>query len=87
MGSQVNIGTAKAQFSRLIERAQAGEEITIARAGKPIARLSAIHEQPNRRVPGMDQGKVIVYPNFDDSLPAFDPDKPHPDDPMRELFG
>lgn len=86
MSSQVNIGEAKTHLSRLLQRVQAGEEITIARAGKPIARLTAIHERPKRRVPGDDKGKVILYPNFDDPIPEWDPDYMHPEDPMRELL-
>lgn len=86
MSDIVNIHDAKTNFSKLIERVLAGEEITIARAGKPVARLSAIVERPKRRVPGMDKGKVIIHPNFDDPIPEFDRDYMHPEDPMRELL-
>jgi prevent-host-death family protein len=84
VSTQVNIREAKAHLSRLLERVQAGEEITIAKTGKPIARLSAILEQPKRRVPGMD--KIVLHPTFDDPLPEFDSDYMHPEDPMRELL-
>ena len=80
----VNIHEAKTHLSRLLERVQAGEEITIAKAGKPIARLTAIHERPKRRVPGND--KIIIHPTFDDPVPEWDPDYMHPEDPMRELI-
>jgi len=86
MSDIVNIHDAKTNFSKLIERVLAGEEITIARAGKPVARLSAIVERPRRRVPGMDKGKVIIHANFDDPIPEFDSDYMHPEDPMRELL-
>ena len=86
MSDVVNIHDAKTNFSKLIERVQAGEEITIAKAGKPVALLSAIKARPSRRVPGMDRGKVIIHANFDDPLPEFDPDYMHPDDPMRDLL-
>lgn len=86
MSDIVNIHDAKTHFSKLIERVLAGEEITIARAGKPVARLSAIQERPARRVPGLDKGRVIIHPNFDDPIPEFDPDHMHPDDPMRDLL-
>jgi prevent-host-death family protein len=82
----VNIHEAKTHLSRLLERVQAGEEITIAKAGRPIAKLTAFTERPKRRVPGMDKGKVIIQPNFDDPLPEFDPDYMHPEDPMRDLL-
>ena len=86
MNATVNIHEAKTHLSRLLERVQAGEEITIAKAGRPIARLTAIHERPQRRTPGMDKGKVVIHPDFDDPIPELDPDYMHPDDPLRELF-
>ena len=79
----MNIHEAKTHFSKLIERVLAGEDITIARAGKPVARLSAIQERPRRRVPGNDA--VVIHPNFDDPIPEWDPDYMHPEDPMRDL--
>jgi len=82
----VNIHEAKTHLSRLLVRAEAGERIVIARAGKPIAVLSAVEDRPARRVPGMDKGKVIIHPNFDDSIPEFDDDYMHPEDPMRDLL-
>jgi prevent-host-death family protein len=83
MSDVVNIHDAKTHFSKLIERVQAGEEITIAKAGKPVARLSAIVERPKRRVPGNDA--VIIHSDFDDPIPELDPDYMHPEDPMREI--
>jgi prevent-host-death family protein len=47
----VNVYDAKTQLSRLLERVEAGEEIVIARAGKPVAKLVPLSERP-RRVPG-----------------------------------
>lgn len=84
MSTQVNIHEAKTHLSRLLQRVQAGEEITIAKAGKPIARLSAIQQRPTRRVPGND--RIVIHPNFDDPVPEWDPDYMHPEDPMRELL-
>jgi prevent-host-death family protein len=81
----VNIHEAKTHLSRLLERVQAGEEITIAKAGRPIARLTAIQERPKRRTPGNDE--IVIHANFDDPVPEWDPDYMHPDDPMRELLG
>lgn len=46
---QVNVHEAKTQLSRLLERAEAGEEVVIARNGRPVARLVAI-ERPRREV-------------------------------------
>jgi prevent-host-death family protein len=85
MSDVVNIHEAKTHLSRLLERVQAGEDITIAKAGKPIAVLTAFRDRRKPRIPGMDKGKVIIHPDFDDPLPEFDPDYMHPEDPMRDL--
>ncbi len=53
----VNVHEAKTHLSRLLERVHAGEEIVIARRGKPIARLCPI-ERPAPRRPGLLQGRV-----------------------------
>jgi antitoxin (DNA-binding transcriptional repressor) of toxin-antitoxin stability system len=47
----------------------AGEEIIIARAGKPVARLIPIGDRPATRVSGTAKGKVIIAPDFDAPLP------------------
>jgi prevent-host-death family protein len=86
MSTTVNIHEAKTHLSRLLERVQSGEEITIAKAGRPIAKLTAIRDRPARRVPGMDKGKVVIHPNFDDPLPEWDPDYMHPEDPLRDML-
>ncbi|MEO8572313.1 MAG: type II toxin-antitoxin system Phd/YefM family antitoxin [Chloroflexota bacterium] len=84
MSEVVNIHEAKTHLSRLLERVQAGEEITIAKAGRPIAKLTAFQERPKRRVPGNDT--IIIHPNFDDPVPEWEPDYMHPEDPIRELL-
>jgi prevent-host-death family protein len=64
---QVNIHEAKTHLSRLLEKVQAGEEITISKAGKPVARLVPYKElKPPKRKPGAWKGKIWVSPNFDD---------------------
>lgn len=72
MADTVNIHEAKTHLSRLLERVQAGEQITIAKAGKPIAILSPIHSRPRDRVPGMDKGKVVIHDDFDDPIPELE---------------
>jgi prevent-host-death family protein len=63
----VNIGAAKTNLTRLIDRAAAGEEIIIARAGKPVARLVAIQESiPPKRIPGAWKGRVKMSYGFDE---------------------
>ena len=53
----INVHQAKTQFSRLLKRAHEGEEIILAKAGKPYAKLVPL-EQPKERVPGIAAGKV-----------------------------
>lgn len=62
----VNIQEAKTHLSRLIERAAAGEEIVIARAGKPIVRLIAYQEKSPKRIPGIWKGRVKMSLDFDE---------------------
>jgi prevent-host-death family protein len=49
MTSQINVAEAKAKLSELLDRALAGEEIVIARAGKPLARLVPVNDMAPRR--------------------------------------
>lgn len=69
MPLQVNVHEAKTHFSRLLARVKEGEEIIIAKAGAPVARLVPVAERPARRVPGSAKGKVTIAPDFDDPLP------------------
>lgn len=57
MKSQVNVHEAKTHFSRLLERARAGEEIIIAKDGVPFARLVPL-APPASRAPGLLRGRV-----------------------------
>lgn len=65
----VNIHEAKTHFSRLIERVRQGEEIIIAKAGHPVARLVPAEERVVRRVPGSARGQVVVTSDFGTPLP------------------
>jgi prevent-host-death family protein len=65
----VNIHQAKTHLSRLLVRVSHGEEIIIAKAGKPVARLVPEREKPKRRVPGIDKDKIWLAPDFDAPLP------------------
>ncbi len=67
--AQVNVHEAKTHFSKLLARVAAGEEIVIARAGKPVARLVPVEREQKRRVLGLDEGKVWIADDFDDPLP------------------
>lgn len=65
----MNIHEAKTHFSRLIERVLHGEEIVIARAGRPVARLVPVPGAGASRVPGRARGQVTISPDFDAPLP------------------
>lgn len=82
MDTVVNIHDAKTHFSRLVERAEHGERITIARAGKPVAMLVAIEPEarPTRPI-GIDKGRIVIHDDFDDPLPEFDFEIDAPSDP------
>jgi prevent-host-death family protein len=66
----INLYKAKTSLSRLVERAVAGEEIIIAKAGKPKARLVRLAGKVEARQPGGWEGKVWVAGDFDEPLPA-----------------
>lgn len=68
MKSQVNIHEAKTHLSRLVDRAASGEEIVIARAGRPVARLAPLIVEPKPRRSGIWKGKGSIADNFDDPL-------------------
>ena len=65
----VNIHEAKTHLSRLVEDASEGEEIVIAKAGKPVARLVPVRPARKRRKLGWLRGKLEVSEDFDAPLP------------------
>jgi prevent-host-death family protein len=73
MAKLVNMHEAKSNLSRLVEEAEAGEEIVLARAGKPVARLVAIRTLRRRKL-GRWKGKVVMSKDFDAPLSAGDLD-------------
>ena len=66
-----NIHEAKTHFSKLLERVMQGEEVVIAKAGKPVARILPVTTNVATRVPGIDKGKVTIMPDFDAPLEEF----------------
>ena len=64
---QVNVYEAKTHLSQLLERVEAGEEIIIGRAGRPVARLVPYHSQAVKRRPGYWRGKVKIADDFDET--------------------
>lgn len=65
----VNIHEAKTNFSKLVDAAANGEEIIIAKAGTPTARLVPIQVQKPVRMPGSMKGKIKIASDFDAPLP------------------
>jgi prevent-host-death family protein len=64
----INIHEAKTHLSRFVEQAAAGEEIIIAKAGKPMARLVPLQPTPSRRKLGLFKGQLNVPDDFDAPL-------------------
>jgi len=72
----VNIHEAKTHLSRLLEDVARGKEHTIAKAGKPVARLVPVHAKPSRKA-GFLKGRIHIADDFDaplsdDQLAAFE---------------
>jgi prevent-host-death family protein len=61
----VNVHEAKTHFSRLLERVHAGEDIVIAKAGRPIARLVPYRQTQGKRKLGLMAGQFTVPEDFD----------------------
>ena len=64
-----NIHEAKTHFSKLIERARLGEDIIVAKAGKPMVRLVPVETPRKHRQPGSARGMFTMRDDFDDPLP------------------
>lgn len=65
MTVQVNVYEAKTKLSALLSQVAAGEEVVIARHGRPVARLVPVAERPARRTPGGWKSRVWIADDFD----------------------
>jgi prevent-host-death family protein len=63
----VNVHEAKTHLSRLLEAVERGEDVVIARAGKPVARLVAADVRTERRRPGALRGRIRITDDFDET--------------------
>lgn len=72
MTTQVNVAEAKAKLSDLIERAANGEDIVIARAGRPQVRLVPVPERTRPREFGQLRGQIVFHPGWEDDVPDFE---------------
>lgn len=68
---RIAIAEAKAQFSELLRRAEAGEEIELTRYGRPVARLIAAGPAPRRPLIGALRGRIDIAPDFDELPEGF----------------
>jgi prevent-host-death family protein len=68
---EVNIHEAKTHFSKLLERVALGEEVIIAKAGKPVAKLVAVN-QPKTRIFGSAKGEFVVPDDFNEPDPEIE---------------
>jgi prevent-host-death family protein len=66
MATIVNMHEAKSTLSKLVEKVAAGEEVVIAKAGKPVARLVRYEREP-RKLGGAWEGKVWMADDFDET--------------------
>ena len=66
---EVNVHEAKTHFSKLLERVAVGEEVIIAKAGKPVAKLVPIPSERPRFKLGSAKGEFVVPDDFNDPLP------------------
>jgi prevent-host-death family protein len=69
MATVVNIYEAKAKLSKLVDQAANGEDVVIARAGKPIARITALKEEKRPVRFGLLKGEIWIADDFDAPLP------------------
>jgi prevent-host-death family protein len=75
---EINIHEAKTHFSRLLQRVESGEEIIIARAGVPIARIVPLETKNDARPLGFAHGEVWIADDFD---------APLPDEILKQFYG
>jgi prevent-host-death family protein len=68
----VNVHDAKTNFSKLLKRVERGEEVIIARAGQPIARIIRLALEPLDRSPGSARGAITIADNFDAAVPDLE---------------
>jgi prevent-host-death family protein len=80
--TSINIHAAKTHLSRLVDRAAAGEEIVIAKNGKPMAKLVPLRAEKERRPLGIMRGLIVLPDNFPEEF-----DAPLPPDLLAAFSG
>ncbi len=65
----INVHEAKTHLSRLIHKVLQGEEVIIAKKGKPLVRMVPFVQARQKRIPGLSKGSIQMRENFDEPLP------------------
>jgi len=68
----INIHQAKTHLSRILDKVSQGEEVILAKAGRPVARIVPYAPPQQPRIPGNDANQVVISEHFDDPLPEFE---------------
>jgi prevent-host-death family protein len=68
----VGMHEAKTHFSKLVRRAAAGQEVIVANAGRPVARIVGYEPVAAARTPGLLTGRIVIKPGFDELPPGFE---------------
>ena len=66
MSETINVYEAKTHLSQLISRVESGEEITLSRNGRPVARIVPLTRRAIVRKPGSWKGRIVIHDDFDD---------------------
>jgi prevent-host-death family protein len=69
---EVNVHEAKTNFSKLLQRVALGEEVVIAKAGTPVAKLVPFDQQPKARIFGSAKGQFTVPDDFNEPDPEIE---------------
>lgn len=67
-----SVAEAKAKFSELLSRAEAGERLTVTRHGRPIVEITGVNQKPKQKLRGALKGQIWIAPDFDELGPEWD---------------
>jgi prevent-host-death family protein len=73
MNKAIAIGEAKTNLSKLVERAESGEEVVIRRGSKPVVKIVRYTSPDSPSLFGSLKGKIRIGDDFDDPIPGFEP--------------
>jgi prevent-host-death family protein len=67
-----SVAEAKAKFSELLSRAEAGERLTVTRHGRPIVEITGANQKPKQKLRGALKGQIWIAHDFDELGPEWD---------------